>query len=265
MKTYIKILAAMSALALVTAAQANTVGGVTATLAGNNGTSWLGAPVFATFPNPNPFANPGGAFSAENNYGSSQTLNEPYGNGGLAQSFVLPTTVTLTDLQFAFGGSPYTGMGIALYDLGPAGGYTVSTTSNFLPSYNGGGADLLPAGLQFDFSGGATEQTADLQFSGTPITLNANEEYAVALEPSTSPINMLWYRSGAVGTPSYGQAYRYATATWAPNGSYTAINGGIREFGLAVNKVGGVPEPTIMALMGAGIALTGMMIRRRKA
>jgi len=264
MKTHIKILTAMSALALATAAQANTVGGVTVT-GSNVGANWLGNPIFETFPN-SPVANLGNganAYSPEGNFGTGvQTANEPYGQGGLAQSFVLPVTVTLTDIQITLNGSPNTGVGIAIYDLGPASGYTVSSSSYFLPSYNGGGADLLPARLQFDDPGFSGSSVFDLAFTGNAITLQAGEEYAFALEPSAAPSNLNWTRSGSVGTPSYGEAYRYTTQTWAPNGSYTAINGGIREFGLAVNQV---PEPTIMALMGAGIALTGMLIRRRQA
>jgi hypothetical protein len=265
MKTYIKILTAMSVLALATAAQANTVGGVTVNLTGNNGTSWLGTPEFATYPNPSPLVSPN-AFSSENGYGSGVvTGNEPYGNGGLAQSFFVPQTVTLTDLQFGFVGAGFTGMGIALYDLGPTSGYSVTTFSSFYPSYNGGGANLLPAGLQFTYNGGGTLQVADLSFAGstTPITLQANEEYAVALEPTSSPVGFYWSRSGSTGTPAYGEAYRYTTPTYiSPPGVYSALNGGIREFSLAVNQV---PEPTIMALMGAGIALSGVLIRRRKA
>jgi hypothetical protein len=268
MKTHIKILTAMSVLALATAAQANTVGGVTATEADGLGTSWLGTPNFATVPNPTPFANlgnGGNAFVAEGNFnnGTALTLNEPYGFGGLAQTFSLTTGGPLQSLQFGFSGGAQT-LGIELFDLGPASGYTVATSSTFTPSYNGGAANLLPNGLQVSYaaSGGGALNTAQVSFTGNAVNLLSGEEYAVALEPTAAP-SMQWSRSGAIANLTY-QGYRYnqfgsgSTAT----GQYGAINGGIRTFSLAVTLV---PEPTIMALMGAGIALTGVLIRRRKS
>jgi hypothetical protein len=249
---------------LATAAQANTVGGVTVSETDGLGLSWLGTPDFATFPNPTPLANLDGSFNAfvsEGNFNQSAgivTLNEPYGFGGLAQGFVLTAGGQLSDLQFGFSGGATT-VGVFLFDLGPASGYTTATSATFIPTYNGGVANLLPGGLQFTYNAGAggAQNIAQASFSGTPINLLANEEYVVALEPTVSP-SMQWTRSGNVGTPPY-QGYRY-NQFGGSLGEYGAINGSIREFSLAVTLV---PEPTIMALMGAGIALTGVLIRRR--
>jgi hypothetical protein len=265
MKTF-KILTAMSVLALATAAQANTVGGVTVAETDGLGTSWLGSPTFATFPNPTPLANVGGggnAFSAEGNFNQTAgvvTLNEPYGFGGLAQTFHLTSGGTLTDLQFGFSGGATT-LGLFIFDLGPASGYTVATSSTFTPSYNGGAPDLLPSGLQITYNGGAggTLNIASASFTGTGINLLAGEEYAVALEPTASP-SMQWSRSGAVASPP-DQIYRY-NQFGGTIGQYGALNGAVRVASLAVTVT---PEPTTMALMGAGIALTGLLIRRRKA
>jgi hypothetical protein len=267
MKTSIKILTAMSVLALATAAQANTAGGVTVNETDGLGTSWLGTPTFATFPNPNPIANVGGggnAYSSEGNFNQSAgvvTLNEPYGFGGLAQTFSLTSGGTLTDLQFGFAGAATT-VGVFIFDLGPASGYTVATSSTFTPSYNGGAADLLPAGLQFTYNGGAAgaANIADANFTGTGISLQAGEEYAVAIEPTVSP-SMYWTRSGALSPNPPDQIYRY-NQFGGTIGQYGALNGAIRVASLAVTVT---PEPTTMALMGAGIALTGLLIRRRKA
>src|SRR5579859_2454261 len=140
MKTSTKILTAMSVLALATAAQANTVGGVTVSETDGLGTSWLGTPTFTTFPNPTPLANlgnGGNAFSAEGNFNQSAGVvsgNELYGFGGLAQTFSLTSGGLLTDLQFGFSGGATT-LGLFLFDLGPASGYTVATSSTFTPSY----------------------------------------------------------------------------------------------------------------------------------
>jgi hypothetical protein len=231
------------------------------------GTSWLGSPTFATFPNPTPLANVGGggnAYSAEGNFAMTQppTGNELYGNGGLAQTFSLTTGGALTDLQFGFSGGAST-LGLYLFDLGSSSSYTVATGSTFTPSYNpGGDANLVPSGIQFTYNGGASGvlNVADVNFTGTGITLLANEEYAVALEPTSTPA-LQWSRSGSLSPNPPDQGYRYNAQTWAVD-KYSAINGGIRVFSLAVTTV---PEPTIMALMGAGIALSGVLIRRRKA
>jgi PEP-CTERM motif len=266
MKTFIKILSAVSVLALATAAQANTAGGVTVNETDGLGLSWLGTPTFATFPNPTPLANVGNggnAYSAEGNFNQSAgvvSLNEPYGFGGLAQTFSLTTGGTLTDLQFGFSGGATT-LGLFIFDLGPASAYTVATSSTFTPSYNGGAANLLPNGLQFTYNGGAAGalNIADANFTGTGINLLAGEEYAVALEPTANPA-MQWSRSGAVVNPP-DQEYRY-NQFGGTIGQYGALNGAVRVASLAVTVT---PEPTTMALMGAGIALCGLLIRRRKA
>jgi len=267
MKTYIKILSAFSVLALASAAQANTVGGVTVNETDGLGTSWLGTPTFATFPNPTPLSNVGNggnAYSAEGNFNQANgvvTLDEPYGQGGLAQTFSLTSGGQLTDLQFGFSGGATT-LGVFIFDLGPASGYTVATSSTFTPSYNGGAADLLPSGLQFTYNAGdgGTLNIADANFTGTGINLLAGEEYAVALEPTANP-SLQWSRSGLLSPNPPDQGYRY-NQFGGGTGQYGAINGTIRVFSLAVTVV---PEPTVMALMGAGIALTGVLIRRRKA
>ena len=58
-----------------------------------------------------------------------------------------------------------------------------------------------------------------------------------------------------------GSGYRYNQFGGCDR-SIWRLNGAPRVASLAVTVT---PEPTTMALMGAGIALTGLLIRRRKA
>jgi hypothetical protein len=247
MKSHLKALAMLSAVALAASVQA----GVTET--DGLGTSWIGTPNFNTYANPTPLNNPNGAFSAEGNYGTGGA-----GFGGLAQGFYLTSGGTLDNIQISLSGGANT-FNIHLYDVGPFSSYVQGGSATVNPVSNGGTAvDLLSSGLAFTYNGGAAGalNVAQLVFSGADaVSLLANEYYVFAIEPTTSAATF-WSRGGGSTTGLYGQGYRLTQFTAAP-GQYGAINGGVREFGLAVT----VPEPGSMALLGLGLA--ALFIRRK--
>ncbi len=211
------------------------------------GTSWLGTPTFQTGA-PTVFT------TSEGNFGSTGGAG---GFGALAQSFELSSGGMLNNIQMVLAGGVQT-YDIEIYDLGayPASGYP-ATSASYTP---GSLTDLLPVGAQFTYNGGASgaQNVAELTFSGADaITLNAGELYAFQIDPTTSTASY-WARDG-VQTVN-GQAYRMNQFS---SGDMGAINGAIRDFGFAIT-VTSVPEPATMSLFGAGIALIGVLIRRRK-
>lgn len=250
MKPLIKTIAVFSMLALAVSAKA----GVSES--DGLGTSWLGTPTFDSYPNPNPFNNPNGAFSAEGNYGSGGSG----GFGGLAQGFTLTSGGSLSSVQIGLSGAANT-FNIFLYDFGTFSSYTQGGSATVNPVSNGGtAADLLSSGLSFTYNGGAAGalNVAQLTFSGADsVTLNSGEYYVLAIEPTTSAATQ-WSRGGAT-TSTFGQAYRLNQFSGAP-GQYGAINGGVREFGLAVTLV---PEPATLTLFGFGALAAVFAIRRR--
>lgn len=243
MKTQIKALAAVSALALATSAHA----GVSET--DGLGTAWLGSPTFQTGA-PTVFT------TSEGNFGSTGGLG---GFGALSQSFELSSSGTLQSIQLVLAGSAQT-YDVELYDLGayPASNYPV-TSATYTP---GSLTSLLTTGAKFTYNGGAAgaQNVAQLAFSGVDanITLQAGELYALQLDPTTSA-TAFWARDG-VQTVN-GQAYRMNQFS---AGNMGALNGAIRDFGLAVT-LAPVPEPGSIALFGLGGLLSLFAIRRRKS
>jgi hypothetical protein len=248
MKNHIKALAVLAAVALAASVQA----GVTET--DGLGTSWIGTPSFNTYANPTPLNNPNGAYSVEGNYGTGGSG----GFGGLAQGFRLTSGGTLDNIQISLAGAANT-FNVFLYDFGPFSSYVQAGSATVWPAAIGGTAvNLLSSGLSFTYNGGAggALNIAKVQFSGADaVSLLANEYYVFAIEPTTSAATQ-WSRGGGSTTGLYGQGYRLNQFTAAP-GQYGAINGGVREFGLAVT----VPEPSTFAFLGLGLA--ALLIRRK--
>jgi hypothetical protein len=245
MKTHIKTLAILSALALAVPVQA----AVSET--SGLGTSWLGTPTFVTAASPTTFT------TSEGNFGSAGG-NGAGGFGALAQTFELGSSGTLQNIQLYLAGGVQTYY-VELYDLGayPGSGYP-ATSSTYTP---GSLTSLLSAGATFTYDAGASgaQNVARLTFSGADasVTLNAGELYALQIDPTTAPA-AFWVRDG-VQTVT-GQAYRMNQFS---SGNMGALNGAIRDFGLAVT-VTPVPEPASMALLGLGALVGTFVIRRRK-
>jgi hypothetical protein len=245
MKTRIRSVVAFSMVSVAVSVQA------AVTEADGLGTSWLGTPSYATYPNPDPMNNPNGAFSAEGNYGTGGSGSM----GGLAQGFSLTQGGTLSSIQLTVSGAP-AALNLFLYDVGPVSGYSQGGSATFNPAT---AVNLLSAGLSASYQGGAggAANVMQLTFSGLDaVSLAANEYYAFAIEPASGG-TMYWLRGGNTPNP-YGQLYRLNQFSGAP-GQYGAINGGVREAGFAVTVV---PEPASMALLGLGAA--ALVVIRRK-
>jgi len=243
MKYSIKTLTTLSVLALATTVRASV------SESDGLGTSWLGTPTFTAGGAPTIFT------TSEGNWGGSNGAN---GFGALSQSFELTTSGTLQNMQLVLAGTVQT-FNVELYDLGayPATGYP-ATSATYTP---GSQHDLLTAGDQFTYNGGAAgaQSVAELMFSGADanVTLNAGELYALQLDPTATP-DSYWARDG-VETVN-GQAYRMNQFS---SGNMGALNGALRDFGLAVT-VTPVPEPASMTLLGLGGVLGAFILRRKK-
>lgn len=149
-----------------------------------------------------------------------------------------------------------------LYDLGPAGTVSPSTSSaTYTP-----GTDLF-SGLSLSLSSSGGEVQGQFTLSGADqVSLAANESYALEIWTPTAngSAGITWYRlpSSPPNDPG-GQMFSAASETGARNtlAGNGQAGGAPRTASLALYAV---PEPSTLALAGLGLAAGSLLLRRRK-
>jgi hypothetical protein len=277
MKSYIKTLAILTALALATSVQAQL------TSSESSSSAWIGTPSYST--GPAPTTGNGGTSNDNNNWASGSGYLGGYNSvGGLAQTFYLGTAGYLQNIQMVFTGGTQT-FNIELFDLGTLasvtaalGSYpTTPTQMNFVPTSSSvSQVDMLTPGDQFTYTTGAS--SSDLTLTPSTVAdagvyLLANEVYAISVDPTGAAgaaANTWWVRGGTASVVGYQQGMGWGVDSSSYQWAYQDFEGktggtsGIRDFDTAVT-VGPtevvVPEPTSMMLMGLGVL--AILIRRR--
>jgi hypothetical protein len=258
MKSHIKTLVIVSALAIATNAYAgisvnnSAVGSATTfpsfSISGLNGPlSWsdvLGAPAGATIA--------GG--QAQGAFAANTALGEVFRWGGSANGNVL-SAFSIIDLGGG-GASTYQPF---LFDLGT--GYTFNANgSTFNPSLY---TDLFSAVtatppafgsgnfLEFDLTG------------SDAVTLNVGDTYAFGLLNTSGTPDFAFLRSSGTQPDPNGAPFQILTGgLTGTSATVPGYGGGPRNLFVGIYTVT-VPEPTSMALLGLG-SLVGLMVLRRK-
>ncbi len=212
--------------------------------------AWLGTPTYVSLAN------------------ASLTGLSAQGSPAITGSFgVLAETFTPSS-SFTFGSFNVLGQvqaadtfQVHLYDLGPAGTVSVSSSAaTYAP-----GTDLFSVNsVALTTTSGEVQGEFALPVADQ-VTLAANEEYALEIWTPTADGNnaFLWYR-GSTADPG-GQMFSDANSanargTLAGNGQ---AGGAPRTGSVALYAVTSVPEPSTFALIGSALA-AGMMLRRSR-
>jgi len=266
MKTHIKTLAILTALALATSVQAQNIVGSTSSTS-----SWLGAPVYQT--GLAPTTDSGGTSQDNDNWGGNANGTDTF--GALGQAFVVTTSGTLQNVQLVLAGAAAT-FNVELYNMGAApaswpsatvgGAATITqynnlggTTGSFSGSTGTGGLNLLQAGDQFTYNGasGQTLQTLTFQNLDAGVSLIAGNVYILSLDPTANADGTWWVRGGVpVAAYNTGEGLNADGVAGMQNFEGKTS---IRDFDTAVTLA--VPEPASMTLMGLGVL--AILIRRR--
>jgi hypothetical protein len=230
---------------------------------GGSLTAWNGSPVYTSIAN--------SSLSGASTGQGDATITGTYGL--MAETFTPSSGFTLGSFDILLGVNNITSSTyqIDLYDLGPAGSVSASSsTATYDPSTSS------PSTLKLDFSdtvtfagssGGEVQGTFTLA-TQDQAALAANEEYALEIwTPSADGASgVTWYRNGGSPVDPGGQmfssadAINNARATLAGNGQ---AGGAPRIGGLALYAVA-VPEPTTMTLAGLALVAGAWSARRRK-
>ncbi len=278
MKSYIKTtIIATAAMALGMSVQASIFSASSST------GQWTGAPNVigghqSWSTGPAPTTGSGGTSHDNDSNWNSASAGGVNNLGAIAETFYLPFGGQLQSIQVVMGGAA-ADFNIELYDLGTLAAFQASSgMGGAYPAVSPNaqriifGNNLLTAGDSFHFSGSASDSLYTLTTDET-INLLAGEVYAVSLDSQGGTASTFWTRGGLANS-QYNTGMGWNT-DWTSNAlSYQdfegktgtlgtdGVNSGTRNMDLAINVV---PEPAIMSLMGAGIALCGILFRRRKA
>jgi hypothetical protein len=267
MKTHIKTLAVLSALALATSVQAQNIIGSTSSTA-----SWLGTPVFQTGATPQ--SDSGGTTQDNDSWGGNANGTGSF--GALAEAFVVTSSGTLGSVEMVMAGAAAT-FNVELYNMGAApanwpsatvGGAATITQYNNLGGMAGsfsaptatGGLNLLQAGDQLAFGGTGSSTLQILTFGGADanVSLIAGDVYVLSLDP-TANADSTWWQRGGVPVAAYNTGEGLNADGVAGMQQFEGKSS-IRNFDTAVTLA--VPEPASMTLLGLGVL--AILIRRRQ-